>query len=84
MPNMNERRRTIADYAVPTPRSPNGLSIDLRITLYADGHGWIDPGTNQDGAIGQPIPNDYVMISELAKLIGQLRARQQRARRNAA
>jgi hypothetical protein len=84
MPSMNERRRTIADYAVPTPQSPNGLYMDLRIALYdTDGHVAISPINCVDGDVVQTVPNDYVLIAELAKLIGQLRTRQ-RARRNAA
>jgi hypothetical protein len=82
MPSVNERRRTIADYAVPMPRSPNGLIIDLRIALHAtDGHVAIAPVSCVDSDVVQNVSNDYLLFAELAKLIGQLRARQKRATR---
>jgi hypothetical protein len=73
-----DRRSTIADYAVPTPRSPNGLYIDLRLSLYnTDGHSAFGPIKGERHAVLN-CADDLELIAELAKLIGKLRRQQKR------
>jgi hypothetical protein len=92
MPSDNERRRTIVDCAVPTPRSPNGLFVDLRIGLYdSDGHSildLIDPLANGEVDAEHVsclhCSTDHRLISEFARLIEALRARIERERKRQA
>lgn len=78
MANMKQRRRSLADKAVPTPK---GVRLDLRIWLYPAGHAGI--GTPQGTAdIGTMVDDDLELISEFAETLRLVR--RELARRQAA
>ena len=81
MPTNAERLRAIVDRAEPTPQSPGGLNLDLRVSLYADGHAAFGYADDSGNCIN--CKTDEQFTGRFRDLVREAR-RRQRARATAA
>ena len=78
MPTNAERLRAIVDRAEPTPQSPGGLNLDLRVSLYADGHAAFGYADDSGNCIN--CKTDEQFTGRFRDLVREARRRQRRAR----
>lgn len=79
MPSDRMRLQAIVDgYAVPTPVSPNGLTITLHLKLYAGGHAALVPmGSECNDRL--MADNDMELMLFIEQIVQGLRQRQRSA-----